>query len=457
MAASKMLAFLHSECVVFECSCGLRNPLRLLYFCRHCLKLRCKDCVSHEVDTHYCPNCLENMPSAEARLKKNLCANCFDCPSCNHTLSTRASSIQVPSPEDASKTIPKKVYYLACGCCRWTSRDINLKDQPVASGAWPEPENAHGKRISLLLEHYRALAQKEKIDRDKWKYPKRRGYFYLSDKLGLTASMAKKKAGLPSFGNLSLKDNDSKPLEITPSEAMIEEPEPLSNEFLMKPVELPQVCTINQRHSQPECQPSYTKDMCPGHKHLQSKQSHRCRDCEHNLSKPEYNPTSIKFKIQFNAFYHIPQVKIMTIPNFVTEMVSSLVITLCNPSQYPCHIYLLPLDKDQNDPLITANIRLPSAELLLSPHDDAAEFDDVTESKPACKGDPSAIAFQKANKVGIIVKVTPKKGEGKVHIAFRLKWDYHHTAVAAQGDTKESQTVWMDTRIDMHLGPINSQ
>jgi hypothetical protein len=33
--------------------------------------IRCGFCVSHEVDSHYCPNCAENMPSAEARLKKN--------------------------------------------------------------------------------------------------------------------------------------------------------------------------------------------------------------------------------------------------------------------------------------------------------------------------------------------------------------------------------------------------
>ena len=110
--------------------------------------------MSHEVDSHYCPNCMENMPSAEARLKKNRCANCFDCPHCGHTLSTRlipflyyvgnirnfcrATSMAVPSPDDPSKMVAKKVYYLACAFCRWTSRDIGLPDQTVASGGWPE-------------------------------------------------------------------------------------------------------------------------------------------------------------------------------------------------------------------------------------------------------------------------------------------------------------------------------
>jgi hypothetical protein len=158
--------------------------------------IRCGFCVSHEVDSHYCPNCAENMPSAEARLKKNRqvqfrllllcgpwsrspllpqlcweyarsrneaqdkqvenssgsllclshemgshscpnrsvlcvsqklgrtgtvdtvndrvaliaisvsicrCANCLDCPFCSHTLSTRATSMAAPSPEDPTK------------------------------------------------------------------------------------------------------------------------------------------------------------------------------------------------------------------------------------------------------------------------------------------------------------------------------------------------------------------
>ena len=86
--------------VRYLCSCGHVQPLCRLYFCRYCSDLRCGQCVSHEVDSHYCPNCLENMPSAEARLKKNRCANCFDCPSCGHTLSTRATSMTVvPSPQ----------------------------------------------------------------------------------------------------------------------------------------------------------------------------------------------------------------------------------------------------------------------------------------------------------------------------------------------------------------------
>lgn len=51
----------------------------------------------------------------------------------------------------------------------------------------------------------------------------------------------------------------------------------------------------------PEWQPEKSSDLYPLHKHILVKRSLRCRHCEHNLSKPEYNPSSVKFKIQLGA------------------------------------------------------------------------------------------------------------------------------------------------------------
>ena len=59
------------------------------------------------------------------------CGNCFDCPSCGHTLTTRATSHQVANPDDANKPTTKKMYYLVCGFCRWTTRDAGIEDKPV--------------------------------------------------------------------------------------------------------------------------------------------------------------------------------------------------------------------------------------------------------------------------------------------------------------------------------------
>lgn len=102
-------------------------------------------CVIFQVDSHFCYNCLENIPSGEAKLKKYRCSKCFECPSCQHTLSSRATTVHIPrdaeakgeSPatssdaekEKSAKLSSRKMYYLSCLACRWTSRDVGLPDQ----------------------------------------------------------------------------------------------------------------------------------------------------------------------------------------------------------------------------------------------------------------------------------------------------------------------------------------
>lgn len=148
---------------------------------------------------------MENIPSTEAKFKKNRCNKCFDCPSCQHTLSSRANTVQVVlprKPEDAagketgtpptaSKStgkdgkekepipISRKMYYLICLNCRWTSRDVGIPDQTVATGQWPELEYAHATRFSLLLEHYQNVVLQDKQEKhDFWrrKTPKQHKY-----------------------------------------------------------------------------------------------------------------------------------------------------------------------------------------------------------------------------------------------------------------------------------------
>jgi dynactin-4 len=53
-------------------------------------------------------------------------------------LLTRATNIQVPSTEDPSKLVPKKMFYLVCGFCRWTTREAGLPDQPSGSFIFKE-------------------------------------------------------------------------------------------------------------------------------------------------------------------------------------------------------------------------------------------------------------------------------------------------------------------------------
>lgn len=96
------------------------------------------------------------------------CANCFDCPSCGHTLSVRATTLHpvIPNPlssplepgsKDVSSPLIKKMHYLFCSFCRWTSRDVGLPDQATPSGGWGEQEVPHGKSMLSLLEYYKQV------------------------------------------------------------------------------------------------------------------------------------------------------------------------------------------------------------------------------------------------------------------------------------------------------------
>ncbi|XP_066303942.1 dynactin subunit 4-like isoform X5 [Branchiostoma lanceolatum] len=443
---------LENHRVLYKCK-DYRLPLCELYFCRHCLKLRSKDCVSHEVDSHYCPNCMENMPSAEAKLKKNRCANCFDCPSCKHTLSTRATSVLVPSADDPNKAVAKKAYYLACAFCRWTSRDIGLKDQSVASGGWEEQENPNTKRISELVEYYKQVAQKEKADRERKKYAKSR--IRLLGMSGKYASQsARRHASLTSMQNLSLKEEEQKLVKITPNMA-VEEVEGLPEDIYTTPINLAHITSIAQRLSQPDEQPTLTNSLYPIHKHLLVKRSLRCKECEHNLSKPEFNPASIKFKIQLVALHYVPELRILSIPNLYYQKESVVLLSLINPLEEMTNVTLLACEEgDAEDTESTAKIVVPSQELILSARDDAAEYDEG-DSVTDFKDDPEVVIFRKANKISFVVKVMPMKAVGDVKIAFKMKYNYKNiTTPLGSKEEKETPILLLEHHVDVNLGQV---
>ncbi|XP_028906118.1 dynactin subunit 4 isoform X4 [Ornithorhynchus anatinus] len=429
---------------------------------------RADHCNNNNVDSHYCPSCLENMPSAEAKLKKNRCANCFDCPCCMHTLSTRATSIPTQLPDDPAKTTLKKAYYLACGFCRWTSRDVGMADKSVASGGWQEPENPHNQRMNKLIEYYQQLAQKEKIERDRKKLARRRNYVPLAfsqhtihvvDKYGLGTRLQRPRAGAPisTLAGLSLKEGeDQKEIKIEPTQA-VEEVEPLPEDYYTRPVNLTEVTTLRQRLLQPDFQPVCASQLYPRHKHLLIKRSLRCRKCEHNLSKPEFNPTSIKFKIQLVAVSYIPEIRIMSIPNLRYMKESQVLLTLTNPVENLTHVTLMECEEgDPDDINSTAKVVVPPKELVLAGKDAAAEYDELAEPQDF-QDDPDIIAFRKANKVGVFIKVTPQREEGDVTVSFKMKHEFKNLAAPSrpveEGD-QGSDVTWLTQHVELSLGPL---
>ncbi|KAK7506281.1 hypothetical protein BaRGS_00002393 [Batillaria attramentaria] len=449
-----MATFMDVNLVRYLCSCGKRYPACRLYLCRHCLKLRCSDCVQHEVDSPYCPNCLENMPASEAKLKKNRCSNCFDCPICGHTLMTRATSQMMANPDDPGKSTPKKMYYMACSFCRWTTRDVGLPDRVVANGGWPDEDNADAKRINTLLESYRAVAQREKAEKERKKYVKRRSHAGFQDKYGLT-SVAMKWKIQPAVANLSIKEKEN---EKVPSPPQMVEPvtdfDPLPPEIFTEPVQLEKVTHLTHRLAAPEFQPAETVDLRPIHKHLLVRRSLRCRECEHNLSKPDFNPLSIKFKIQLIALNHIPELRIMSPATFTPNKETVVTFTLSNPSVYNTVVKLLPIEGETDTDYMTAKIELPKADLVLAHHDDTAVYDDSSKISPEFKDDPRVIVFRRANKLGFVAKVTPICKSGDVKVSFQMKHEFRNTAAAIQSEDKEPKLEWLQQQVFVRLGRI---
>ncbi|KAK4883326.1 hypothetical protein RN001_006645 [Aquatica leii] len=483
------------DVVHYACTCGILKPISKLYFCRHCLELRCGFCVCHEADSHYCDKCAENLPSSEARLKKNRCGNCFDCPSCHQQLSTRAATVGPKNPDDP-KAAPRKVFYLLCLLCRWSSRDVGIPDQAAVSGGWPERENIYAHRLQEIQDMYKAIVlsdKQQKLDKDK---KKQRRYMSFTDRTGITASMLRKRIGWPDVPNPLLK---AKPTELNNKAIAKEEVEEFPEDLLTSPVNLSLATTMEQRLVQPEWQPTTIDKLFPIHKHLSVKRSQRCRSCEHNVSKPEYNPNSIKFKIQLFAYYHIPEVRIITVEPLRAGKVSELLLKFSNPTQHQTSITLFPYKVDDviacednrtevisqsseekgsgsqpssithtsltRQPSITikprpiktrvvADVVVPNASFVLPPRDDAAEYDDSGDAHNI-QNDPKIVVWRKSNKAVIKLQVTPNSDLNigdEVTTAFTIQHIYINTITTVEN--KEPQKCEHKVKVFLTLGNL---
>ncbi|KAH8372929.1 hypothetical protein KR009_008273 [Drosophila setifemur] len=511
------MSFMQPSPVKYACSCGILNPINKLFFCRHCPKLRCGFCVCHEIESHFCSNCLENIPSTEARHKKNCCANCFDCPCCQHTLTPRAVTVPVvrkteepkeskekkegETGEDATAVAPptpasskpsavpttKKMYYLSCVSCRWTTRDVGIPDQGVATGTWPDNECLYQARFNALVEYFQAVVlqeKQEKLEFMRRKAPKQHKFPSLTDRTGLTASLIRRQIG---WNDKSIPK--AKPV-ITPAEATAEV-EGLPADIFTEQLNLRNVTTIAQRHSQPADQPTAVGSLYPQRRSLWIKRSLRCRQCEHNLIKPEYHPTSIKYRIQLFASYHVPEVVMVRCEQPPTAGKSNaILLKFTNPTMYDMTIRLLtavpledPLMADEvnrikeeaisSSPLLrgvtlarqnstrevkrevndvsNAEIVPLESEFVLSQRDDSKEFDEYVQLPTE---EPKFIVWRKGNKVLIRLEFTPATDvpvSTDVVLGFFMQYTYVNTVTNAP-EKKEPTTHALHSRVFITAG-----
>lgn len=252
-----------------------------------------------------------------------------------------------------SKGITRKMYYLACLGCRWTSRDVGIPDQTVATGSWPESDYGNTTRFALLMDYYQAVVLRDKQEKqDYWrrKNPKPHKYPSLTDRTGLTVAMIRRQMGLSDKA-----PTKSKPT-INPSIATDVVDELLPSLFTEQ-LNLKNVTTLKQRLGQPSGQPHTVNNLFPQHKSLSIKRSLRCRQCEHNVIKPEYNPGSVKYRIQLFASNHVPEVRLIKTDSLLPNVNASFVLKITNPTIHDMTISIMELPTHEEESLFIEEMR----------------------------------------------------------------------------------------------------
>lgn len=225
----------------------------------------------------------------------------------------------------------------------------------------------------------------------------------------------------------------------------------LPSELLVQHLDLYNVTTVRQRLNLPATQPHTVDGMHPAHKSLSIKRSVRCGQCEHYVIKPEFNPTSIKYRIHSLASGHVPVVRLMppaTVLMGADETVA-VRVKFINPTAHDMRIVLRAApqsaegDKanDENDTIdndavdITkkwAVLQLPAASadtddasitFVVQRRDDSTEFDGDT----ALPDEPEYVLWRRSNAVVVELRVrtlaTAQSGDA-INVALCLGHNY---------------------------------
>lgn len=267
----------------------------------------------------------------------------------------------------------------------------------------------------------------------------------------------------------------------------------LPDHIFSKEINLSNITTLKQRLNHPSVQPCTVSNLYPLNKNLSIKRSLRCRQCEHNIIKPEYNPVSVKYRIQLFASYHVPEVRLMKCGPLESGCSTQILIKIINPTLHEMTITIMDLpthaeesliieemkkksDKQALGPMATLNstfsrqaslneepkfvdqnvsgtIALPDSSFMLQQRDDSTEYDDDNQ---IAREEPKFVVWRRSNKVAVELTVNPldcKSGDDVV-VGFSMQYTYVNTATSSGIDKKEPQTHALTSRVYLRIGRI---
>ncbi|CAD7964013.1 unnamed protein product [Amoebophrya sp. A25] len=115
-------------------------PLSQLYFDDSCDLLLSPSELVDEIDSYYCPHCLQNLPTREATAYSARCPRCFECGRCGATLTfTQKTRDGRGGQERSSRTSAEAssssgalniFYTLSCPGCRWQGGEMLQSARP---------------------------------------------------------------------------------------------------------------------------------------------------------------------------------------------------------------------------------------------------------------------------------------------------------------------------------------
>lgn len=284
---------------------------------------------------------------------------------------------------------------------------------------------------------------------------------------------------------------------INASIASADVPELPADLFSVPPV-LTQITSLRQRLNNPAQQPERVANLYPQHKSLSIKRSVRCRQCEHYVIKPEYNPISIKYRIHLLASYHVPEVRMMKNNRLRQGESAQIMLKFINPTMHDMNITISPLPTREEElqtieelrkkfkreiqlstdttggsvaasPFSTppfASIEVPKLveqeisgtvvipevpTFVVNHRDDTAEFDDDAPELD----EPKCVVWRRSNKVAVELTVNPLASAAgdAVVVGFVMTFNYLNTFPNTP-DKKDPQEHALSSRVYIKVGNI---
>jgi len=478
-----------SENVRYMDASGNFHALHNLMFCRYGKVLRSEESCDVHIEGYVCPQTLSGMPKTEGLMNRGESSSSWCCPCCTCVLKLKSVLNQeINSNLDESEI--KKLFYLSCPNCRWSSRDVKIPDhETINAKPWEKNLNLH-ENYYVFMKNFMQVDMtnflKNSEDRENKiqnsinnankknvNTPKLLSDNPLSNilanrfgsKFSGNDALAKLKARQNTQNLASTKDPKfQEPFKIpTIPEPLKHLYEPIEVDYrsdqynlekLSKMSDVETVTCLKQRFLAPQSQPMDIIELRPIPGQLISQNSLKYDG--HRLLRPDYNAVIIKPKIRNIASQIIPNIEILR--NF-NKKNSTLNILVSNPIYRPSNLFLLPfhLKEELTPGEITRNkiditrvaeiFVLPTEQIELAGSIESHELEGVS-----VHSDPTLLVHQ--NQCKIEIKCDISKLDGTFDwfwLPLRLKFDYVSAALAPLKNRDSvpspSTTTWLESKV----------